>query len=96
MLGILILQTNIQKELEKLKKELVKHLTNPEEITKEDKEFISNLHYDGIEYTVQEKDFNKIEMKNIYALTCLVMKISWIFQFMFQIKHLKTLWICCF
>ena len=37
MLGILILQTNIQKELEKLKKELVKHLTNPEEITKEDK-----------------------------------------------------------
>ena len=37
MLGILILQTNIQKELEKLKKELVKHLTNPEEIKKEDK-----------------------------------------------------------
>ena len=37
MLGILILQTNIQKELEKLKKELVKHLTNLEEITKEDK-----------------------------------------------------------
>ena len=24
------------------------------------------------------------------------MKISWFFQFMFQIKNLKTQWICCF
>ena len=46
MLGILILQENIQKELEKTDKKLVKHITNPEEITDEDKEFISNLDYD--------------------------------------------------
>ena len=45
-------------------KKLVKHFTNPEEITKEDKEFISNLDYDGIEFPVQEKDFSKIELKN--------------------------------
>ena len=55
MLGILILQKNIQKELEKLTKKLVKHISNPEKITEEDKEFISNLDYDGIEFPVQEK-----------------------------------------
>ena len=64
MLGILILQKSIQKDSEKLIKRLVKHITNPEEITKEDKEFISNLDYDGIEFPVQEKDFSKIEVKN--------------------------------
>ena len=32
--------------------------------TEEDKEFISDLDYDGIEFPVQEKDFNKIEVKN--------------------------------
>ena len=53
MLGILILQKNIQKELEKLiKKKLVKYITNPEEITKEDKEFISDLDYDEIGFPV--------------------------------------------
>ena len=53
MLGILILQKNIQKELEKLiKKKLVKHITNPEEITKEDKKFISDLDYDEIGFPV--------------------------------------------
>ena len=26
----------------------------------------------------------------------LVMKMSWFFQFLFQIKNLKTQWICCF
>ena len=64
MLGILILQKKIQKELGKTDKKLVKHITNPEEITDEDKEFISNLDYDGIEFPVQEKDFCKIEVKN--------------------------------
>ena len=48
----------------KIDKKLVKHITNPEEITEEDKEFISNLDYDGIEFPVQEKDFSKIEVKN--------------------------------
>ena len=64
MLCILTLQKNIQKELEKLIKKLVKHITNPEEIIDEDKDFISNLDYDGIEFFVQEKDFSKIEVKN--------------------------------
>ena len=64
MLGILILQKNIQKELPKKIKKLVKHITNPEKITQEDKELISDLDYDGIEFPVQEKDFSKIESKN--------------------------------
>ena len=63
----------------KIDKKLVKHITNPEEITQEDKEFISDLDYDGIEFPMQKKDFDKIEVKINNALTC-----------MFQIKNLKT------
>ena len=69
MLGILIFQKNIQKELEKLIKKL-KHITTPEELTEEDKEFISNLYYDGIEFPTQEKDFSKIEVKKQYIHQC--------------------------
>ena len=58
MLGILIFQ-----RIRKIDKKLVKHITNPEEIREEDKEFISNLDYDGIEFPVQEKDFSEIEVK---------------------------------
>ena len=50
--------------IRKTDKKLVKHITNPEEIIDEDKDFISNLDYDGIEFSVQEKDFSKIEVKN--------------------------------
>ena len=64
MLGILILQNNILKEFEKLIKKLVKQITNQEEITEGDKEFISYFDYDEIEFPVEEKDFSKIEIKN--------------------------------
>ena len=47
--------------IRKIDKKLVKHITNPEEIKDEDKEFISDLNYDGTEFPVQEKDFSKIE-----------------------------------
>ena len=46
--------------------------------------------YDGIEFLMQEKDFRKIKVKTIYLLMCLVTKIGWFFQFIFQIKNLKT------
>ena len=39
-------------------------ITNPEKITEEDKKSIYNLDYDEIEIHVQEKDFDKIEVKN--------------------------------
>ena len=44
-------------------KRLVKHITNPKEITEADKEFISDLYNDGVEFPVQKKDFSKIEVK---------------------------------
>ena len=49
-------------------KKLVKHITNPEEITQEDKEHISDLDYDEIEFSVQEKDFSKTELKNNFCI----------------------------
>ena len=64
MLGTLILQKNIQKEFEKLIKKLVNHITNPEEITEEDKKLIRDLDYDRIEFLLQENDFSKIDVKN--------------------------------
>ena len=68
MLGIVTLQKNIQNELGKLIKKLVKHITNPEEITEEEKEFISNLDNDGIEFPVQKKYFRKTEVKKIICI----------------------------
>ena len=53
-----------QEKIRKVDKKLVKHITNPEKFTQEDKELISDLDYDGIEFPVQEKDFSKIEVKN--------------------------------
>ena len=90
---------NLSKEhperIRKTDKKLVKHITNPEEIIDEDKDFISNLDYDGIEFSVQEKDFSKIETKIIFALMCLVRKMDSLLQFTLQIKNLKTQWIYC-
>ena len=37
---------------------------HPERITWEDKKLVNILNYDGIEFSVQEKDFSKIEKKN--------------------------------
>ena len=51
-----------------------------ERITKIDKEITCNLNYDKIKFSVEEKDFEKIEIQNA----------------MFLIKNLKTLWIYCF
>ena len=50
--------------IRKIDKKLVKHITDPEKMTQEDKELISDLDYDGIEFPVQEKYFSKIEVKS--------------------------------
>ena len=44
----------------------VRHLSkeHPERIKKTDKKIAEKLDYDGIEFPVQKKDFNKIEVKN--------------------------------
>ena len=51
-------------KIRKFNKILAKHITNPEEIQQEDKEFISDLDYDQIEFPMQEKNFSEIEGKN--------------------------------
>ena len=51
-------------KIRKVDKKLVRHITNPEKIMQEDKEFISDLDYDGIKFPVQGKDFSKIEKMN--------------------------------
>ena len=61
-----------------------------ERLTREDKKLVNNLNYGGVGFPVREKDFSKIEKRTIFALTCFVMKISWFFQFTFQIKNLNT------
>ena len=50
--------------IRKVDKKLVRHITNPEKITHEDKELISDLDYDGIEFPVQENNLSNIEVKN--------------------------------
>ena len=65
---------------------------HPERILKTDKRYAEKLDYDRIEFPVQEK----LKQKTIYTLTYLVMEMGWFFQFIFQIKNLKTQWICCF
>ena len=57
MLGILILQKNIQKNLSSI-------LLIIKKFIQEDKELISDLDFDGIEFPVQKKDFSKIGKKN--------------------------------
>ena len=78
--------------IRKIDKKLVKHITNLEKITQEDKELISDLNYDEIEFPMQEKDFSKFKVRNNMK----IMKMDQFFRFTFQIKNLKTLWICCF
>ena len=55
---------SLKKHPERIDKKLVKHIANPEEIRHQDKEFISNLDFDGIEFPLREKDFSKVEVKN--------------------------------
>ena len=46
----------------------VKHLNlidkNPQRITKEDKELVNKLNYEGINFPVSKKDYCKVEMLN--------------------------------
>ena len=59
------------------------------------KKLVNDLNYDGITFSVGEKDFSKLEMENDISFNVLVMKINRPFQSTFQIKNLKVKWICC-
>ena len=75
MLGILLLQLNIQKGLKKLTKK---------------------LDYDAIKFPVQEKDFDKIEVKNNICINLFGYKNRLVFPISVSDKNFKIQWICCF
>ena len=49
---------------------------HPERNLKNNKKTAEKLDYDEIEFSVQEKDFSKIEKRTIFVLMSLVMKMS--------------------
>ena len=70
---------------------------NPERITWEDKQLVNNLNYDGIGFSVQEKDFSKIEKKNNICINmfCCENKLVFPIYVSDQKFQIKTRWICC-
>ena len=60
------------------------------------KKLLKNLIIMELSFPWKKKILTKLKCKAIYALMCLVKKISWFFQFVFQIKNLKTHCVCCF
>ena len=65
-----------------------------EGITKKDKKLVKDLDYDGIDFPVQEKILVRLKKRTTFASMYFVTKIGWFFQNTFQIKNLKTQWIC--
>ena len=67
----------------------------PERITQNDKKITNDLDYDRVKFPVREKDFGKIEKKNNICINVFRFENRLTFPFTFQIKNLKTRWICC-
>ena len=96
LLGILILRKNIHKELEKLIKNLLSILLIQTKLHKKIKGLLVILIMMELSFPWNKKILSRLKKREISALMCLVIKKSWFFQFAFQIKNLKTQWICCF
>ena len=63
---------------------------NPQRIKKEDKKMINELNYEGIEFPVSQKHYNKVENRTTSESMCLVMKKDNHFPFTFLKKSSKT------
>ena len=46
-----------------------------------------------LNFLFKKKILARLKKRTIFALMCFVMKISWFFQFTFQITNFKTQWI---
>ena len=68
---------------------------HPERIKKPTKKLLKNLIMMELSFLFKKKIL-AILKKRTFVLMCLVMKMSWFFQFTFQIKNLKTQRISCF
>ena len=64
-------------------------------IKQTNKELAKDLDYNGIKFPLDKEDFSKIETKNNICINVYCYEKSWFFQYTFQIKNLKTQWICC-
>ena len=58
----------------------IRHLNlidkNPQRITKKDKELVSKLDYERINFPVSKKDTARLKCRIKFVLTCFVMKIK--------------------
>ena len=63
----------------------------PEKITREDKKnLLIILIMMGLDLLFEKKILARLKKRTIFALTCFVMKISWFFQFTYQMKTFKN------
>ena len=72
----------------------IRHLNpqteHPEKIKKEDKRSIEGLNYEGIEFPVSQKHYNKVKSRTVLGSMCLVMKMDNHFPFTSLKRHSKT------
>ena len=92
-IGLIIIKNNDQKcFLWCYVKDINLVKIHPERITWEDKKLSNDLDCDGVDFPSREKELAKLKKRTIFPLTCFAMKTSRPFQFIFQIKTLKTRW----
>ena len=73
----------------------VRHINHvrehPERIEKLTKKLLKNLIMMKLSFLFKKKNIlARLKKRTIFASMCFVMKMSWFFQFTFQIKNLKT------
>ena len=72
----------------------IRHLNpqgkDPQRIKKDDKKMINELNYDGIEFPVSQKHYNKVENRTASESMCLVTKMDNHFPFTSPKRHSKT------
>ena len=70
--------------------------TSRKNFKKTTKKLLKNLIMMELSFLFKKKILTRLKKRTIFASMCLVMKMDRFFQFTFQIKNLKTQWICCF
>ena len=68
---------------------------NTQRITKEDKNMINDLDYEGIKFPLSKHIIAKLKNKRMFVLMRFVMKMDCLTQFTYQIKNLRIVWIYC-
>ena len=63
---------------------------HPERIRKTDREIVCNLNYDEIEFPVEEKDFQKIEVQNNICINVLCYENEMVFPIYVSDKRFKV------